>query len=387
MRFITLKSVLFLLFIGNYLSTLRALAQPPQLPTNNDPNNQIRFSTPATADAVRVRLTNYIWTDGLPTGRLPAVTPNNDSNVFSGNLRGIDQSLVSQVAQLDSDVSGFDFHSLSYLLRPVNSANTNRIVIVHQGHAEIDPLGGGLARTANSLLQQGFSVDLMQMPMFGWNSPHGRRPWPGGTGLRPGGSIQQSCGDDPHDRPPAGWHGISALSGAGDPEHQLPRNTTRFLRYHDDWAFGRRVDDTHGRCDRHTSPIELPGSRFRPHSIGAISSGKIDGAEEEYIPLYNEAIAPDGSGGGVATWLEIYSLGGYGNGRKQIMVTNLFDPCCFSGTYVDGFKAIVSTKVSVLGQGEWGYTGIPRPYCMKSRRIPSTRSFCRRWLRNLRSRL
>src|SRR4029434_4019570 len=57
----------------------------------------------------------------------------------------------------------------------------------------------------------------------------------------------------------------------------------------------------------------------------------------------------------VATWLEIYSLGGYGNGRKQIMVTNLFDPCCFSGTYADGFKAIVSTKVSVLGQGEWGY--------------------------------
>ena len=75
MRFITLKSVLFLLFIGNYLSTLRALAQPPQLPTNNDPNNQIRFSTPAAADAVRVRLTNFIWTDGLPTAGCQRLHP------------------------------------------------------------------------------------------------------------------------------------------------------------------------------------------------------------------------------------------------------------------------------------------------------------------------
>ena len=275
--------------------------------------------------------------------------------MFSGNLRGIDQSLVSQVAQLDSDVSGFDFHSFSYLLRPVNSANTNRIVIVHQGHAEIEPLGGGLARTANSLLQQGFSVDLMQMPMFGWNYDH--------TAIVPGQGALDYDLEDPYKSHVAMIHTTGPpLGGMGFRLFLEP--VIQNINY---------LETLPGFSD--ITMIGLSGGGWTTHMAAAIDTrvrlsfpvagsaplywrnmvGKIDGAEEEYIPLYNEAVAPDGSGGGVATWLEIYSLGGYGNGRKQIMVTNLFDPCCFSGTYPDGFKAIVSSKVSVLGQGEWGY--------------------------------
>jgi len=116
--------------------TLLTVVRPAvaQLPTNNDPNNQIRFRTPAAADAERLRLTNFIWSEGLPTGRMPVVTRNIDKDVFAGDLAGINPSLVSQVDPLDSDVSGFDFHSISYLLRPVNTAHNNRIVIVHHGH-------------------------------------------------------------------------------------------------------------------------------------------------------------------------------------------------------------------------------------------------------------
>ena len=77
--------------------TLLAVVRPAvaQLPTNNDPSNQIRFRTPAAADAERLRLTNFIWSDGLPTGRMPAVTRNIDRGVFLGDLAGIDPSLVS----------------------------------------------------------------------------------------------------------------------------------------------------------------------------------------------------------------------------------------------------------------------------------------------------
>jgi hypothetical protein len=78
-------------------------------------------------------------------------------------------------------------------------------------------------------------------------------------------------------------------------------------------------------------------------------------AEQYYVPLYAEDIAADGTGGGVATWLEIYALGGYGAGRKQIMVTNLFDPCCFSGKFADTFRNIVASKVGALGAGTWEY--------------------------------
>ena len=78
-------------------------------------------------------------------------------------------------------------------------------------------------------------------------------------------------------------------------------------------------------------------------------------AEQWYDPLYNEQIASDGSGGGIATWLEIYALGGYGFDREQIMVTNLYDSICFSGTFADSFKNIVSDSVVGLGFGDWNY--------------------------------
>ena len=83
-----------------------------------------------------------------------------------------------------------------------------------------------------------------------------------------------------------------------------------------------------------------------PASVGDI--------EQYYTPMYDENIAPDGSGGGVATWEEIYALGGYGEGRRQIMVNNLYD-YYFSGTFADSFKGIVSNEVNTLGQGQWEY--------------------------------
>ncbi len=58
----------------------------------------------------------------------------------------------------------------------------------------------------------------------------------------------------------------------------------------------------------------------------------------------------------VVAWQEIYALGGYGSGRKQIMVINEFDPCCFSGTFANSFKEIVQNKVvNELQSGSWDY--------------------------------
>lgn len=78
--------------------------------------------------------------------------------------------------------------------------------------------------------------------------------------------------------------------------------------------------------------------------------------EQYYEPLYNEDIASDGTGGGIATWLEIYALGGIGKGRKQIMITSQYDDCCFFGDpvkTVNTFKSVVKGKVEELGVGAW----------------------------------
>ncbi len=141
-------------------------------PTNNDPTTHIRFDTAAEADAKRQQLINFIWLDSLPTAALPEVTNIPLSDFPAVNLTGINQSLVSRVDKLDADVSGMDFHATSYLLRPVNTANVNRLAIVHQGHVYTaqGSMGYGVGDTANRLLQEGYSVIAMQLPLAGWNA-------------------------------------------------------------------------------------------------------------------------------------------------------------------------------------------------------------------------
>ena len=84
-------------------------------------------------------------------------------------------------------------------------------------------------------------------------------------------------------------------------------------------------------------------------------------AEQLYTPMYDERIASDGSGGGVATYLEDYVLGAYGAGRRQIMITNEYEPVgLFPGTWVTdtingaSVKGIVTAALANLGPGQWG---------------------------------
>lgn len=48
-------------------------------------------------------------------------------------------------------------------------------------------------------------------------------------------------------------------------------------------------------------------------------------------------------------------MGGYGDGRRQILVSNLYD-VWFSGRFANSFKDIVARTVSKeLGMGRWSY--------------------------------
>lgn len=52
-------------------------------------------------------------------------------------------------------------------------------------------------------------------------------------------------------------------------------------------------------------------------------------------------------------YMELYVLGAYGPGRKQLQVINLHDPCCFGGTGSDTYKDRVRARVAELGAGEY----------------------------------
>lgn len=341
------RVVVAILFAGNAVADL--------LPTNNDPYNQIRFDTAVEADAKRQQLTNFIWATGLPTSALPTVTANVGSSIFGADLSGINQALVSQVTRLDVDVSGFDFHSLAYLLTPANSIHSNRVVIVHQGHSSYEGrFDSGIGPTVNALLAQGFSVNVMQQPLFGWNNDTTANV--PGQGLLTYGALYDGHADMISTTGPA-------LGGTGfrlflEPVIQSINYFQTLSGLLDvsmigisggGWttSLAAAMDERIG--------ISVPVAGSAPFFYRNNNPTSVGDLEQFYDPLFNENIAPNGSGGGVATWMEIYALGGYGVGRQQVMVTNEFDPCCFSGVVADNFKDVVADTVALLGAGSWDY--------------------------------
>lgn len=326
-----------------------------KLPTNNDPRRQIRFHTPDDADAKRRELIGFIWPDGLPSSILPGVTkdvPFPGADLDSADpLFNIDRTLISRVDKVDAEVSGMHYRATSYLLYPTNTVNESDLVILHSGHAESWNYGS-LSLAAVRLLKEGFTVAAMMMPAVPPNA--------GVVVVVPGGDsiavetheefftkldpilgkgaalrfflepVVQTINHFLASTPDAGDVSMIGLSGGGW--------TTNMMAAMD---------------ERITLSVPVAGSA--PLYVRNAKPDFLGDAEQYYLPLYDEDIARDGTGGGVATWLEIYALGGYGDGRRQIFVSNLYD-VWFSGRFADSFKDIVARTVSnELGMGQWSY--------------------------------
>ena len=147
-----------------------AVALPPEM-AGYDPSKQIRFSTPAQAEARRQELIHFIWPDGLPSNTLPTVARNIAADVFDRYLPGIERKSVAAVDKLDADIAPYDFHSISYLLHPFKTnANTGKLVIYHSGHRRSVAEWAGGDDVINRLLTEGFTVLAMDMPCYGWNA-------------------------------------------------------------------------------------------------------------------------------------------------------------------------------------------------------------------------
>jgi hypothetical protein len=52
-------------------------------------------------------------------------------------------------------------------------------------------------------------------------------------------------------------------------------------------------------------------------------------------------------------YLELYILGSYGAGRKQLQIVNYDDACCFAGTKWETYKDLVRERIQELGDGEF----------------------------------
>ncbi len=329
-------------------------------PTNNDPANQIRFSNATGANQKRDQLVNYIWPNGLPTSTMPTVTQN--ITFPSSDLNGVNQSLVSSVDKLDTNVAGADFHSTSYLIHPqTTNSNTNRVLIVHQGHQDWSQ--GGLDSTTNKALEAGYTVIAMAMPIMDWNQDT--------TITLPNSSTLTLDGTSDLDQNPHNEFFTKLVEtgafneGAGFRFFLEP--VVQSINYFKSLTSGEgdvtMVGLSGGAWTTHLAAaldtriklsVPVAGSAPLYAHNDILGPDEYYDLEQTFSPLFGEDIGGDGGGGGVATWLEIYALGGYGEGRKEVMVTNLYDPVAFAGEFVDTFEDVVTDEMANLS-GSWEY--------------------------------
>ena len=332
-----------------------SVVRSAELPTNNDPNNQIRFATPEEAAARRGKLIRFIWPEGLPTQCQPTVTENVGAEAFKEHLKGVDNSLVRRVDRLETEPLGI--RSITYLIHPAKSSDTPRLGIVHAGHSgRGNYMEKSYYDSINLLLSSGFSAAMMHMPLRGWHDdetaelpsgqtlpiktghngiirlPQNESSLAPGAGFRPFLEPVVMCINH--------WTAVSGgepdvtmlgLSGGGWATHMAAALDTRIR-------------------------LSIPVAGAYPLYLRNKDRGSVGDLEQTFGPLYDENIASDGSGGGVATWLEVFALGGFGPGRRQAMVTAQYDSCCFRGDpkkTVDTFKDVVAKSVKTLGQGQW----------------------------------
>ncbi|NOZ40050.1 MAG: PEP-CTERM sorting domain-containing protein [Planctomycetes bacterium] len=324
-----------------------------------DPAGQVRFSTPTEANAKRQELVDFIWSDGLPTTALPNVT---SSIPFPRTLRRVTSSLVSNVDQLNFNINvdNYQLPSISYLLSPATPAATPRLGIVYQGHQ--GDLVDGISFAVNTLLEEGIYVAVTQMPLVGWNSTTERRT----LTLPDGSQTTFGSGTGGHNSMFSQFSGT--LNGGMFAYFLEPvvQTINLFVDQNPNVQDITMIGLSGGAWATHMAAaidtridLSIPVAGALPLYARPFSDGSAGDSEQFYDPLYREIDAvpdpnniPD-TADGVASWLEIFALGGYGKGRRQIQVLNHFDSCCFSGEAYQSYDSFVSDRVDTLGQGDW----------------------------------
>lgn len=352
--------VLALLAVGcSALTPQSSLAQTFPSLEGFDPSGLVRFSNLEQAETRRKKLVQYIWPAGLPISTLPERQASS-RQVYDEDLAGIDAQATSSVERLIATVEPYGFHSTMYLLHPtVQNANGRRLLIVHSGHRRDGPLDAGIETTVNHFLKSGFRLLVVDMPLVGWNRDARIRV------------AQADKSIDIDARGTRGHNEIFARLAAAkvrDGEafrlflEPIVQGVNHFRRRNAENGEVSMIGLSGGGWATHMAAAVDKRIRFSFPVAGAyplyarrLTRGSWGDAEQNHPPLYGER-DDDGDGvtetaTGVASWLEIFALGGIGPNRLQVQILNLEDPCCFSTEIYKSYEPLVAKVVQACQQG------------------------------------
>jgi len=253
--------------------------------------------------SMRQALIDFLWgTEGFPLGKLPSSIESDVQSPVYG-LRNLErvEALHLQMAP--------GIESLGYHFIPLRSKR-GRAVIVHQGHATtidddpgLDDTGFGMHRTINNLLIDGFDVVAMFMPGC----------LPPAAGCVSHGPIVNT---------PTNGHGIKFFLEpvAVYINYLTAKRAADSLPPFTDFTMvglsgGGWTTTLYAALDERIK-LSIPIAGSLPQALR--TGWSIGDEEQTYAPLYQ-----------IAGYTDLYVLGGYGEGRRQVQVLNRNDDCCF----------------------------------------------------------
>jgi hypothetical protein len=306
---------------------------PPEL-AGYDSSGEVHLHSAAEADALRQKVIDFLWgKTGLPVGKLPtSTTMYSGSGPLPDDLAPLDAAHIASADRLQANME-FGFKSTMYLLRPVNMANSRRLVIVSHGHCAdyASRLNAGVGTLIDHLLKNGFTVLTVQMPLHGWNQQHDFQ--------LPSGTVTAVTHDEM----------IKALEGKGG-------SALRFFLEPVVQGISQFVRSNPGPAD--ITMIGLSGGGWTTVLTAAIDLRiKLSISVSGSMPIYARRFYPGSIGDAEqmlpalykdrASYLDLYALDGCGKGRRHVQVNNRYDSCCFYGvshsTWVDNVKKAVAS--------------------------------------------
>jgi autotransporter-associated beta strand protein len=346
-HFLFLLGVTTALVIGALPIPARAFDIFNDMPPNLigwDSNSEIHIHSAAQADAVRQNIVNYLWNGrGLPTAAASTVSSGNLASYSDVSL--LNSTYISSVEKWQANMD-FGYSTSMYLLHPaVTNSNTQRLAIVHHGHVGMsNRYCDGIGTLTDHLLQNGFTVLEMEMPLTGWNSQTSFNLPSGTQNLSSHNAMVSSL---------EGQNG-SSLRFFLEP---VVQGINKFVQsnpnYTDVSMFGISGGGWTTTLASAIDPrikVNVPVAGSLPLTIrdayaAAQGYGYNDDAEQELAAMYINK----------ATYEDLYALDGYGPGRKSIQLNNQFDNCCFYGVSSQTYATNVSNAVAATGAGSWKF--------------------------------
>jgi hypothetical protein len=278
-------------------------------------------------DALQLKnqLTGFVWgPSGLPIGKLPSEVHEDHTDERYDNLR------VSSLERIDRILVTMEFDLESTIYHFIPKSENKRLLIFHQGHG-----GDFIANKPliTEALSRGYAVAGFCMPLLGLNNtPDLYLPRFGYVRIRSHDYIKLL---DP---------------GEGHPVKYFLEPVVVFLNYagqHYDYVDVAMVGTSGGGWT--TTLVAAMDTRIASSfpvagSYPIYLRGRRDwGDWEQTVPeLYR-----------VANYAELYILGSFGRGRRQLQIVNKYDPCCFAGIKWRTYEPVIKSVVGSLGEGNW----------------------------------